>query len=92
MDWGAVAAAFTLVLLAELGDKPQLAVLALAAERSPWSVFLGAGVALAISSALAAAVGGLIGSHLPEGMLRWVRYAAGGLFVAFGVWTIVRAG
>jgi len=90
MDIATVAAAFGLIFLAELGDKTQLAVLAMAADRSPLSVLLGAGLALLVSTSIAVALGALAKGYLPEGALRWVRYAAGALFIGFGAWTILR--
>ena len=83
---------FGLILLAELGDKTQLAVLALATRsRSPWSVFIGAGAALLVSTALAVLFGGLLTRYLPASATRIVHYAAGSLMVAVGVWTIWKA-
>ncbi len=90
MDIGTVAAAFGLVFLAELGDKTQVAILAMAADRKPLSVFLGAGLALLLSTAIAVALGALARGGLPESALRWVRYGAGALFIGFGAWTILR--
>ena len=85
-----VAVAFGLIFLAELGDKTQLAVLAMATQRGPLAVFLGASLALIVSTAIAVALGTLAKGYLPEGTLRLVRYAAGALFIAFGAWTILR--
>ncbi|MBC7098609.1 TMEM165/GDT1 family protein [Candidatus Bipolaricaulota bacterium] len=90
MDIATAAAAFGLIFLAELGDKTQLAILAMAADRSPISVFLGASLALLASTAIAVALGALAKGFLPEGALRWLRYGAGALFIGFGLWTILR--
>ncbi len=90
MDIATVAAAFGLVFLAELGDKTQLAILTMATDRKPLSVFLGASLALLTSTAVAVALGALAKGFLPEGALRWVRYVAGALFIGFGAWTILR--
>ena len=90
MDVVTVALAFGLVFLAELGDKTQLAVLAMASQRGPLSVFLGASLALVVSTAIAVILGTVAKGYLPEGALRLVRYAAGALFIGFGVWTILR--
>jgi putative Ca2+/H+ antiporter (TMEM165/GDT1 family) len=49
---------FLTILLAELGDKTQLATLLMSAEsQSPWTVFLGAGSALIATSLLGVLVG-----------------------------------
>ena len=76
---------FVLVFLAELGDKTQLAVFNLAIEsHSPWTVFLGAGSALLLSTAIAVRV-------IPPGFTRLLHYVAGALFILVGVWTIWKA-
>jgi len=83
---------FGLVLLAELGDKTQLAVLALASRtKAPWAVFFGAGTALLVSTALAVVLGGLLTRVLPAGATRILHYVAGALLVVVGAWTIWKA-
>ncbi|MCR4392181.1 MAG: TMEM165/GDT1 family protein [Candidatus Acetothermia bacterium] len=89
MDWKLVAMTFGMLFLAELGDKTQLAVFTLAAQhRAPWSVFLGASLALATVSLLGAFVGGIVGEALPS---KYVGFGAGILFVAMGGLIIYRA-
>lgn len=90
MDLVTVAVAFGLILLTELGDKTQLAILAMATQRGPLSVFLGASLALILSTAVAVLLGTTVEGYLPESTLRLVRYAAGALFIGFGAWTILR--
>ncbi len=90
VDWNVIVLAFSMVFLAELGDKTQLAIFALATQQHPWSVFLGAVGALLISTALAALLASLVAGYLPEGATRVTRWASGALFIAVGVWTIVR--
>jgi len=49
MDWKTILSTFGLIFLAELGDKTQLACIALTCRaRSPLAVFLGAVGALAV--------------------------------------------
>ncbi len=89
MDWRLVLSTFGLLFLAELGDKTQLAVFALAARhRAPWPVFLGAALALSLVSLLGAFLGGLIGCYLPT---KYVQVSAGFLFVGVGILVIIRA-
>ena len=84
--------AFGLILLAELGDKTQLAILALATRsKFPWAVFAGAGAALLVSTGLAVVVGGLLTKYLPASATRILHYAAGGLMIVIGAWTIWKA-
>jgi len=82
--------AFVTVFVAELGDKTQLATLALASSgHSRWLVFLGAALALIASSALAVLVGGALGQVVPA---LWLRRGAGALMIVLGVLYIVRPG
>jgi putative Ca2+/H+ antiporter (TMEM165/GDT1 family) len=78
------------VLLAELGDKTQLATVLFAGERalSRWGVIAAAGGALLTSTVLAVLVGTWVGAWLPPRQLKIV--AAVG-FIALGVWMLVRA-
>jgi len=82
---------FALVFLAELGDKTQLAVLAMATRNTPWAVFVGAGAALLASTLLAVALGYALPRFLPESSTRILHYIAGGLFIIVGAWTIWKA-
>ncbi|WP_246167920.1 TMEM165/GDT1 family protein [Thermosulfurimonas marina] len=76
-------AALITVFLAELGDKTQLATLALAAREGRfWPVFLVAALALVLAAALGAAAGKFLGELLP---LRYLRILSGGLFVLLGI-------
>lgn len=84
------AAIFVSVLLAELGDKTQLATVLFASDRelSRWGVLVAAAGALVLSTALAVVVGRWLGVWLPP---RHLRVIAGLGFVAIGVWLLVRA-
>jgi putative Ca2+/H+ antiporter (TMEM165/GDT1 family) len=87
-----VLSTFGLVFLAELGDKTQLAVVALASQtKSPLGVFIGAGSALLVSAFLAVLLGWNLPRLLPQTATRFVHYVAGGLFVLVGAWTIWKA-
>lgn len=72
--------AFGLVLLLELGDKTQLAVLGLSARTGRiFAVFIGASLALISVTAIGVGAGYLVGEALP---LEWVSRAAGVVFIA----------
>ena len=60
--WSAFWTTFGLLVVAEMGDKTQLAAITLSAEsRAPVSVFLGAALALTLVSLLGVALGALLG-------------------------------
>ena len=83
MDWRVIAAAFSAIFLAEMGDKTQLTAMTMAASSGhPLSVFVGAAVALTAVSAIGVLVGGALGTYLP---VEWIKRAAGVAFVAVGV-------
>lgn len=76
-------ASFALVALGELGDKTQLAILALAAAtQAPGEVFAGAALALALLMGLAVLVGDRLTKLVPARILDRIVAA---LFVAAGV-------
>jgi putative Ca2+/H+ antiporter (TMEM165/GDT1 family) len=89
VNWQVLGSAFLMIFLAELGDKTQLSTFAFASQsKSPLSVFLGASLALVLSSLIGVALGGLIGRFVPE---RVMKVLAAVVFLAFGVWTLVEA-
>jgi putative Ca2+/H+ antiporter (TMEM165/GDT1 family) len=89
INWQVIGSAFLMIFLAELGDKTQLSTFAFASQsKSPLSVFLGASLALVLSSLLGVALGGLIGRFVPE---RIMKVLAAAVFLGFGVWTLVEA-
>lgn len=82
MDWKLLTSTFTLIFLAELGDKTQLATLSLAASgKSRLLVFLGAAAALVATSAIAVLVGEGLARIVPEA---WIKRAAGVAFIVLG--------
>ncbi len=86
---GAFVTSFTLTFVAELGDKTQLALVALAAgSGAVWSVFVGGTLALWAVSAIGIAVGSTLLRRLPR---RWMHRAAAALFALFGVLALGQA-
>ncbi|HPQ45132.1 MAG TPA: TMEM165/GDT1 family protein [Syntrophales bacterium] len=81
---------FMTVLLAELGDKTQLATLLFATnkENPKLMVFLAAAAALIVSSGIAVLVGDALGRYVNPKYLSWV---AGAGFILIGAWTIIKA-
>ena len=83
MDWKAALTAFGVVFLAELGDKTQLTTITLAARtRSPWSVCLGATLALGLVTLLGALLGATVTRYISPIILGRL---GGVLFVIIGV-------
>ncbi len=81
---------FGTVFLAELGDKTQLATVLFASKQSTgvfW-VFLGASIALVLSTALATAVGASLSNFVDP---RYLSLAAGIGFILIGAWTVWQA-
>ena len=88
--WRVAAASFGLIVVAELGDKTQLALVAMAAATGEtWAVLVGGTLALWAVSALGVAVGATLLRRLPA---VWVHRGAAVLFFAFGGWALLRAG
>ena len=89
VNWQVLGSAFLMIFLAELGDKTQLSTFAFASQsKSPLSVFLGASLALVLSSLIGVALGGLVGRFVPE---RVMKFLAAAVFLGFGAWTLVEA-
>jgi len=88
--WKTVLTTFSLVFLAELGDKTQLATLLLAAEsRALWSVFLGAAGALVLSSLIGVLAGEALTRFIPP---HYLQRGAGLAFILLGVLLLMRKG
>ena len=85
---GAFLTSFSLIFLAELGDKTQLALIALAASSGAvWSVFVGGTLALWTVSAIGVAVGSTLLRRIPK---VWMHRAAGALFGVFGLLALAK--
>jgi len=80
---------FLTVLVAELGDKTQLATMLFASEgkNSPAMVFAASATALVLAAAISVAVGTFASRHLQAVPLKLI---AGIGFVLIGGWTIVQ--
>ena len=76
-----------IVALAEIGDKPQLLALLLAARfKKPWPIVFGILVATVANHALAGALGAWVTTQISAGVLRWILAAS---FVAMAIWMLV---
>ncbi len=81
---------FGTVLLAELGDKTQLATMIYATDKSvsPLGVFLAASLALVVSTSLAVLFGSAVTRFVNASTIKLV---AGLAFIAVGIWTIIES-
>lgn len=90
MDGRLFISTFLAVLVAELGDKTQLATMSLAAaHRAPWTLFFASAFALVITSAVAVLAGGFVARWVSP---LWMARIGGALLIALGAWTLWSAG
>jgi putative Ca2+/H+ antiporter (TMEM165/GDT1 family) len=90
MDLKIFLTTFGMVFLAELGDKTQLATFCLSADCDPKvSVFLGASLALLLSTLIAVIFGTTLSRLIPE---NYIKIGAGMFFLVVGVWMLITAG
>jgi Ca2+/H+ antiporter, TMEM165/GDT1 family len=83
----ALLTSFTVVALAEMGDKTQLIALTLGLRyRQPWLVMLGILLATLVNHALASTVGAWGAARLDPLTVSWI---LGSSFIVFGIWTLV---
>jgi putative Ca2+/H+ antiporter (TMEM165/GDT1 family) len=92
MDWNLLALSFTAVFISELGDKSQLAAIALGGKsRSPQAVFLGTAVALLLASFLGVILGEGTAQVLPERLVKGVAAVGFALLAVRLLWPNPRA-
>ena len=90
MDLKILTTVFTSVFIAELGDKTQLATMLFAADKdaSKLTVFVGAALALVLTSAIGVAAGSIASQYVSE---KTLQYVAGVGFIGIGLWTLIKA-
>ena len=90
MEWKVLLTVYTVVFIAELGDKTQLATMLFAADKevSKLTVFMGASLALITASALGVLASSLISEYVSE---KHLNYLAGIGFILIGAWTLIKA-
>ena len=86
MDLTPLIASLTLFSLMEFGDKTHIAVITLSMKNKPLEVFIGALGAFAVVDGASVLVGGLVANLIPE---FWINVISGGLFLLFGVLTLI---
>ena len=87
MEYKAFFIIFISVLIAEMGDKTQLATFGFStnAEHSKWMIFAASSLALVVSSAVAVVAGEAITNYIGDKTLTLI---SGCLFIVIGVWTL----
>ena len=78
---------FLTVLVAEIGDKTQLATMLFSSQGKGgrWMVFAAAALALTVSAAIAVVAGAQISRFVSE---RTLNVIAGAGFIVIGIWTL----
>ena len=90
MDLKVLLTTFGMILLAELGDKTQLATFAFAAEsKSRLTVFIGSACALVLTSLLAVILGAAVSRVVPA---NYIKMGAGAFFIILGLWMVLTGG
>jgi putative Ca2+/H+ antiporter (TMEM165/GDT1 family) len=82
MDIVPIISTFLIILVAELGDKTQLAIISLSCKHRPKHVFLGAMLAFLIVDGVSIMVGGTLLALLP---LTLIQMVSGVVFIVFGI-------
>ncbi|MGL4379476.1 MAG: TMEM165/GDT1 family protein [Microcoleaceae cyanobacterium] len=83
MDWQLLGLSFITVFLSELGDKSQLAAIALGSSSpSPRAVFFGTAIALVLTSLIGVLVGEGVAAIIPT---QWLKIGAAIGFTVMGV-------
>ncbi len=90
MEYKVLITVFIAIFIAELGDKTQLATMLFAADKdvSKLTIFVGASLALIVTSAIGVLAGSAISHYVSE---KHLNYIAGIGFVLIGIWTLVKA-
>ena len=90
MDWKILSTVFTAVFIAELGDKTQLATMLFASDKDAGklTVFVGAALALIVTSAIGVSAGSAMSQYISE---KTLNYVAGIGFIGIGIWTLLKA-
>lgn len=80
-----LAAAFTIIFIAELGDKTQLLTISFASKYPRVPVFLGVFLGLCLVTVLGVVVGTILFQVID---VAYVKIISGAIFIIFGIWTL----
>lgn len=88
MDWRTVITAFIMVLITEMGDKTQLALILYTSQnKQMWAVLTGAASGLIFASLLAIFVGANLTKIIPA---EYIQKVAGAIFILMGLLAFIR--
>lgn len=88
MDWQLLGLSFITVFLAEIGDKSQLAAIALGGSlKSPRAVFFGAVTALLLATVIGVLAGGGVAQLFPTRVLKAIAAVGFALMAVRLLWT-----
>ncbi|NLK21790.1 MAG: TMEM165/GDT1 family protein [Epulopiscium sp.] len=86
MNWKLFFSAFITLFIAELGDKTQLAVFCMSADKKqPIPIFLGASLGLILVTFIGAFFGEYLSKLIPQHIIKLV---AGCLFIGIGIFVL----
>lgn len=81
--FGVTSTVFIAFFIAEFGDKTQLATISLVAQyQNPWSVFIGATIAMLVADGLGIIIGVIFCKRIPERIFIWLSSV---IFIIFGL-------
>lgn len=87
MDWQIFFTTFTMIFLAEMGDKTQFAALAASAgTKSTMSVMLAVVLALSLAGVIGVVAGKYLGEFINPQYIKWI---SGSLFIGIGAWILL---
>jgi putative Ca2+/H+ antiporter (TMEM165/GDT1 family) len=87
MDWQLIGLSFVTVFIAEIGDKSQLAAIAISGSSNhPKAVFLGSVAALILASAIGVLAGGSVSVLFPARILKGLAAAGFALMAVRLLW------
>jgi putative Ca2+/H+ antiporter (TMEM165/GDT1 family) len=86
MNWAPLITSFALVILAEIGDKTQIAVMTLSSRFKALYVFMGAMLAFLLTTGIAVVIGDVLTLMVPT---FWIRIIAAIIFLVFGSYTLI---
>ncbi|MEM2955606.1 MAG: TMEM165/GDT1 family protein [Nitrososphaerales archaeon] len=85
MDLAPLISSFSIIALAEFGDKTQLAAITLSTRYKPVYVFLSALLAVCLVDGISILAGIVIAAFIP---ISWLSLGSGIVFIIFGIWTL----